>query len=360
MRTLRSLITLLSVSSLAACAAPQPEERRWTFEQLLAPPTGAEVQRVDREWERKKWSVRDIRPAGVTTVPIGKEEFEARLFRFTLNGSQRCGAVLLPRGAAARSLAGLVDIGDIRWDYPDRNLTKGPYVANILGDIASRVGLIVPCTRGVGLRIGDLRVEAAGDRRDAWEGTAEDAIGFLTAALGVTPEIDPSRLGVYGYSRGGGVALIVGERDPRIRAVLAFAAPTDWFSAMARPGENWAARLAEASGDSALRPDTRENQFLDFFVRGRETLPLPQVRRKLIASSPFYFTARLPAVQAHFGERDVAVPLPNATSLKERLSTHDKAHDVFIYQDAGHMLDETGAWKTAREFLREQLATPDE
>lgn len=347
----------LLVAAASACANAPKVSGAWTFEQLLRSPTTAELQQVDRDWAQKKWAIDNVTLLDTTSVPVGAERFEARLYTFTLNGSARCGAILLPPATAGRSLAGLVDIGDIRWDYPDRNLTNGPYVARILGERARDFALVIPCARGMALRVGDVRVSADGDRRDAWEGVAEDAIAFLTVALTTTPEIDPDRLGAYGYSRGGGVALIVGERDPRIKAVLAFAAPTDWFTAMGRPGENWPERMETAWRDPDLEPDTRESQFLDWFVRDRDTLSLADLRRRLIGASPLYFVEKLPAFQIHQGENDAPVPARNAIMVRDRLAAND-SQSVFIYSRAGHMLDETPALGTARAFLIDRLMTP--
>jgi hypothetical protein len=222
------------VAALPLCGevSAQSASPRWTFQELLQPPTAGELREVDASWERKSWTVADSRLVATTTVPVGSIQFVARLYTYTLNGSDRCGAVLVPPGAEPRTRAALIDIGDIRWDYPDRDLTRGLYLARILGDRASEFVVLVPCTRGTGLRIGEHRVEAGGDRRDAWEGAAEDAMSFLSVAMAATVEIDTARVGVYGYSRGGGVALIVGQRDTRVKAVLDFAGPTDWFTAM--------------------------------------------------------------------------------------------------------------------------------
>jgi esterase/lipase len=356
-RLIHASLTLLLVPALSGCANAQQSSKTWTFEQLLRPPTEAELERVDRDWARKTWTIGSIELVDTASVPVGPERFEARLYAYALNGSRRCGAVLLPAARDRRPLAALVDIGDIRWDYPDRNLTNGPYVARILGDRARDVTLLVPCARGMALRVGDARVAAEGDRRDAWEGVAEDAMAFVTVALSTTPEIDRERLGVYGYSRGGGVALIVGERDPRIKAVLAFAAPTDWHMAMGRPGENWPERMDVAWRDPDLQPDTRESQFLDWFVRDREKLSLADLRRRVIGASPLYFIDRLPAFQIHQGQDDSPVPARNALLVRERLAPNDSQR-VFIYPEAGHMLDDTPALGTARTFLVERLIAP--
>jgi fermentation-respiration switch protein FrsA (DUF1100 family) len=333
------------------------QSRAWTFEELLRPPSAGELRLVDDGWARKSWDVAGTRRIGTATVPVGSNRFEAALYSFTLNGSPRCGAVLMPPDPADGRLAGLVDIGDIRWDYPDRDLTNGPYVARILGDRAREFALIVPCARGMGLRVGQLASAAGGDRRDAWEGAAEDAMAFLTVALSETRHIDAARVGVYGYSRGGGVALIAGERDPRIKAVLAFAPPTDFFVAMGRPGVDWASRLNDASRDASLPVDTRESQFLDWFVRGREALPLTELRRRIAAASPLYFAERLPPFQIHQGEADVAVPVRNTTTLRDRVSA-SAARGVFIYAGFPHMLDDTTAAASARDFLVQALINP--
>ena len=162
--------------ALALLVAQPPA---WTFAELLRPPSPDELRLVDESWARKSWKLDGTSRIGTTTVPVGSLRFDAHLYSFNLNGSPRCGAVLLPSGAVNLPLAGLVDIGDIRWDYPDRDLTNGPYVAGILGERTRDFALIVPCARGMGLRVGQLASRAGGDRRDAWEGAAEDAMAEL-------------------------------------------------------------------------------------------------------------------------------------------------------------------------------------
>ncbi|HEU4681254.1 MAG TPA: hypothetical protein VFS51_05880, partial [Gemmatimonadales bacterium] len=166
MRFLLVPVCFLQMIWMPLPAGAQVRGRTWSFEQLLSPPTATELQRVDQDWREKSWAVRDVKPVGVTTIPMGPDRFEARFYTHTLNGSRRCGVVVVPPGAARKSLAGLLDIGDIRWDYPDRDLSRGAYLARILGDRAREFAVVIPCARGMAIRIGDLRVEAKGDRRD--------------------------------------------------------------------------------------------------------------------------------------------------------------------------------------------------
>ena len=330
--------------------------RAWTFEELLAPPSSAEVDAVDREWATVSRAADSVTRTSTTRVVIGGHWFDVRFITHRVTGPLHCGAVLVPSGATQRSLPAIVDVPSVRWDYNTRNISEGPYLmTRILESEARRFVFIVPCLRGNALEMNGTYLRAEGDRRDAWQGAAQDAMTFLTAALVDTSEIDPDRITVYGYSRGGGVALLVGERDPRIRAVLAFAAPTDWFKSMKR-GTTWPQDLQAASVDPDLRPSTLASQFLDWFVRDRNHLPLSGLRQRILASSPLYFAGRLPVTQVHQGEDDPAVPVQNATALRDALQTSGKVRsEVYLYPGKGHLLDGTAAMATARAFLLKEM-----
>ena len=340
---------------LVACSARSapPANGTWTFEQLLAPPTASEIEAVDQAWPTQL-PVADARVVNrvAMTYDVGGE-YEIRVVTHRYGTEERCGFVLVPRGAARGSLAALIDVRDIRWDYPPRDISRGAFVmTNILRDAARQFAIVMPCLRGESLRVDGHTATAQGDRRDAWEGAALDTIAFTTAALEVTPEIDPAHIVVYGYSRGGGVALLVAQRDPRVRAVLAFAAPTDWFRAMTDQDGPWSERLAAAARDSALPPDTLRNQFLEWFVRGRDAEDLALLRRRLLASSPLYFVERLRAGQVHHGSADSAVPVENATALRDAARTANVKVDIRIYAGAPHLIPESaGAFGPARTFL---------
>ncbi len=349
------LLALALALAVAACSArpTAPGKQAWTYEQLLATPTAGEIEAVDRAWPQTL----PVSDARVTATRRKAFEalgtYEVRAVTHRYGNEERCGFVLVPGGAPRGSLAALIDVRDIRWDYPARDISRGAFVmTKILRGDATRLAIVMPCLRGETLRLDDLAITAQGDRRDAWEGAALDTIAFTTAALEVTPEIDPSRIAVYGYSRGGGVALLVGQRDPRVRAVLAFAAPTDWFRAMTDQDGPWAERLAAAARDPSVPPDTLRSQFLDWFVRGRDGETLAQLRRRLLASSPLYFARRLRAAQVHQGGADSAVPVENATALRDAARSAGVNVDVRIHAGAPHLLpDSAGAFEPARAFL---------
>jgi dipeptidyl aminopeptidase/acylaminoacyl peptidase len=326
----------------AACA--QSRAAAVDFAALLQGPSESEVAATRQHIRQRPRVVTGVRVTSASQR-IGTTQYKVRFVEHRLNGTKHCGLVLIPEGAGKRNLPALVDVPDVRWDYPPRDISRGLYSARILADRAGDFAMILPCLRGGTITLGDTSLHADGDRRDAFDGAAEDVIAFTRAALMIAPEIDSARIAIYGYSRGGGVALLAASRSKLFRAVLAFAAPTDFFRSMNRPGENWAERLAEADRTEHMEPSTREVQQLDFFLRGREHLPLAELRRRVMASSALYFASDLPPARVFHGQKDQPVPVANAIALRAALANADA---VTIYEDAGHSLDETSATSEAR------------
>ena len=147
-------------------------------------------------------------------------------------------------------------------------------------------------------------------------------------------------------------------RDKRVRAAIGFATPADFFQLMGRPNEDWGQSLQAAYADPHFPANSRESQFLEWFVEDRETLPLAEIRRRVIASSALYFVSDLPSTQVHHGAEDTPVPVRNARAIQQRflsLGLDSPEYRVFIYEDVGHQLDDSGAFENTREFVFEWL-----
>ncbi len=346
------LIALLPAMSLSVACAPalSAAEAPWTFEQILVPPTAAEIARADAAWGEKEQRISDVAKASETRLSVANAAYDVHLVEYRLNGSGRCGAVLIPEGPVSMTV---VDLSDVRWDYPPRDISRGAYISTILGERAPEAAIVLPCFRGMTLAVNGESVTAEGDRSDAWEGATEDAMAFLTVALDAFPQLPRGEnVAAYGYSRGGGVALLLGQRDPRIKRVAAFAAPTDFFSAMGRPGGGWAQSLRAAQADPDFAKDTRESQFLDWFVNGREEAGAAEIRHKMLMSSPAWFLSRLPLAQVHHGGDDGPVPVANARLVADWAERHPGSPvHVFIYEGEGHMIGGDEAFPRARKFL---------
>lgn len=329
----------------------------WRFEAALASPTAREIRAVDISWRTKPRKIRLTETIEEPKLSLAGTRYDVRAFRFTLNGSPRCGMILLPEGRPAK-VPMLIDVPDVRWDYPPRDISRRLYVTGILGRYSREVALALPCLRGNVLKTATLTLEAGGSRSDAWEGAADDVIAFLTVVLRNVPEVDPRRLVIYGSSRGGGVALLAAQRDRRIRAALALAPPTDWFSEMGRPGTDWAAALDSARFQPVIARDSREAQFFDWFVNGAPALGA--VRRRLLAASPAYFVNRLPPTLVLQGEKDTAVPPGNARRLLEMVAAAPVPTrvEVKIVAGEGHVIRDPHALVNATEFLKARLSLP--
>jgi dipeptidyl aminopeptidase/acylaminoacyl peptidase len=228
-------------------------------------------------------------------------------------------------------------------------------VAEILGEDIGIYVIVAPGFRGE-------QVQAAGKSftsnspRESWDGAADDLIAFLNVALASTPEADSERICVFGRSRGGTVALLAAERDPRIGCVVAWAAPTDWFRFMAPAG--WTQQqIAEDALRYRAKMNERGGQFVYNFLRPGREENLVGVRLRMIASSPLYFADSLPEAQVHYGVEDSIVPERNGRELVRRTNSKLKA---FFYPNAGHDQDLFDAPGNTRRFLAGHLSRPAE
>ncbi len=143
--------------------------------------------------------------------------------------------------AGPTTLHGIVDLPDLPGERPAVVICHGfkgfmewgffPYVATLLaerGFVAVRFNL-----SGAGMRPGDELVTDLGAfRENTYSRELADLLAVLEA-VGTTiapGRVDRRRLGLFGHSRGGGVALLAAARPPwreRIRALVTWAAIAD-------------------------------------------------------------------------------------------------------------------------------------
>jgi len=225
----------------------------------------------------------------------------------------------------------------------------------MMGDDAERFVYVVPTFRGEVLNFDGRTFTSEGDRTDALDGATDDAIALLNVALATTPEVDGSRIGAFGQSRGGNVALLLGIRDKRFGCVVDWSGPTDWFYAMGTNGwteqELWAEGLRTRANTLQTGGQNIE-RFLKRAIDGKATLA--EVRHRMIASSPLYFASRLPQSQFHYGLEDPSVPVRNGRELVARLRSHQvpvNRYRAFFYPGQGHDTDRILAPVYSREFI---------
>lgn len=340
------------------------EEKKWrlpfTLTEFFGKPDPAEIEEVKRRWRGRDLSVQGLLEVDRVAMRFGAIETVARIVSHRVHGFLHYGAIIVPAGAEKASCAVLVEAKGVSWNYFPLNLERGLTSPQILGPDLARTVLVLPSFRGERMIVSGKEYTSEGDRTDSWDGATDDALALLNVALASAPEADPSRIGVFGRSRGGSVALLAAIRDKRIKAVVEWAGPTEWFELMA--GEGWTQReLVEEGLRIHARPSETAGQFIErFLLKSVEgSRDLKETRLKMIASSPLYFATMLPGVQIHHGEEDRSVPIVNAKALAESLRKsrrHQGEYEAYFYEGFGHDTDVALAAERSREFFRKKLS----
>jgi dipeptidyl aminopeptidase/acylaminoacyl peptidase len=332
--------------ALSACAARlAPGDARALGDVLFAPPTRAEVCVIEAEWARRDTRSHDARVEWTGEGRGGR----TIVLSHTVDGLRHYGAVRVPAGAAGRTLPVLVIAhgGD-----------KGTSGYNFVrtGPIAEGWIQVLPSYRSERLAMRALRRYRSQGRPSPWDRDVDDAMALLSTALDRVPEADTSRIAVLGRSRGGGVALLMAIRDPRVKGVVDYFGPTDFYLPEVR-------RLADRALRSRIPRLPGAGYLADsvlFALRdGRTTVE--RARSELLRRSPVYFAHRLPPTQIHHGTRDDEVPIVHSQRLMDAFMHTGRAAPLWemnTYPGGGHRPHTlTGAQARTDDWLQRVVAS---
>jgi acetyl esterase/lipase len=349
-----SLLLVAVIGLATACSeATAPEDRGVDLDQLFAPATEAEVLQVRNEWEARTSVATGIRQEADAPFPMAGVPGRLRIVSHLVDGHRHHGAIVTAEGADPGSLPVLVYAhgGDTGVSVEELALL---FLG--LGEGAAAFVWVVPSFRSEPLRAGTQVFRSEGEP-SPWDRDVDDALSLLTVALHEEPAADPERIAVLGLSRGGGVGLLMGARDPRVKAVISFFGPTDFF-------DPWMRGIAE----EALQGQLRDLPGLAWFDRNylqplnRGEIPLEAVRRELVRRSTALFASSLPAVQIHHGTADPIVAFSQAERLDtvmRGLGRGEPSYQFFPYPGGGHSpLGLTGSVERTAAFLHRFVGTP--
>lgn len=288
-------------------------------ELLFSQPTQEELLTVE-----EAWASRNLNPTTYTIeeeIPIGTGGTVLKMISFKLDGYKEYGALLIP---------------DTDTLVPVRMALSG-FTINPENTIATSLALsggeefripyiyAIPAFRGQDLHITLNGVSysspiSEGNKCNAFDRATDDAIALLNIVENTEAQADMNKVSVQGGSRGGTVAMLMGERDDRVKKIIGIAAPTNMLDLTSK-NQNDAIYIC---------------QFLQEFVNG--TITIDEARQDMIASSPLFFAEKLPSTQLHLGENDRIVPPDQGAQLIQQIDalSLDIDFQLFVYENRNH------------------------
>lgn len=325
----------------------------FSLDEVFKKPTNAEIAEVEADWKQRDLSPKDVIEVAKGRINLGSSDATVRIISHRVHGEKHYGAIIIPDGIE-KCAPLILDLKGVSWNY-------FPLVLNdiispkILGAEQEKFIYVVPSFRGETLKFNGVDYLSEGDRTDSWDGATDDTLALLNAALSITPQADANRICAFGKSRGGSVALLAGIRNPKIKQVLNWAGPVDWFELMGTEGWTQKEIVSEGMFNKSA-PNQEGGQFIErYMLKAMEgKWNLSQVRLKMLAGSPIYFTKYLPQLQAHYGIEDEMVPIVNGQMLSQKMKKTGRTSAIFtsfFHASSGHDLNQRIAFEESKKYL---------
>lgn len=325
----RLLAPLLLLFVFAACDSGSDEPRiagGVDLDVLFAPPTQAEKQTILAEWQARTPVATESEVVRTQDITIAGRAYSAKTYRYVVDGLNLYGLVLAPTEATAAASLPVIVYG--HGGDGGTSLAEVSGLAGILLASDQQAIWVAPSFRDEPLSLGDAGTLTSDGPASPWDRDVDDALALLDVTLQANPAADASRIGAVGFSRGGGVSLIMAARDERISRVLDFFGPTDFFGPYV---QDIAADALEGGARDLPGFDVLNARFIQPLKNGEITVA--QMRLELLRRSPAQFADRLPAVQAQHGTDDQTV-LVGQTELLER-ALRGRSDAEFFYWEGG-------------------------
>jgi dienelactone hydrolase len=276
---------------------------RWTpMPTLTATPRPT----LDPRWQYFIAGMRGKRYDGSDIVLYGKfgesPEYTAYLIFYSSEGLRISGMMNVPKGGGRYPVI-IMCHGYI---HPDKYATGNDTWRE--ADYLVRRGYITIAP--------DYRSHAASDNGPSFFhiGYAEDVLNLI-GSLGSLKEADPGRIGIWGHSMGGGVALKAAVVSKKVDAVAVFG------SVSADESVNYMYGMGNGPGAGAAKlgsPQSKENWI---------------VYRRV---SSINYLERIPALSIHHGKADSIVPYQWSEDLFEEAQEDGIAAELYLYPGAEH------------------------
>lgn len=341
------------------------------LDRLFAPPTAAERQVVQEEWaarlRNRAYDAGNVQVEYEGFMPDGSR---LAILSHTTGGVPHThyGAVWTPPGEPPENGWPVVLYNHGGAQGLDLSGTLKRFISGPLQEVGSSSMIVLPAFRSEPMTntpIGDLISEG---EPSIWDRDVDDALALLDATLDTYPELTDERgIATLGGSRGGAVALLIGLRDPRIRAVAGYYGPLDFFAPSVRSiAEQY---FAGASAED-LAEELSLTKILPYMVDtvleplAAGSIPYSEARRELLRRSAAHFAYALPNTIAHHHGCDGLVPFEHFEALQANEDEMSDSSELYaydpecaegVYDDTFHSMGERampGSGERTAAFLR--------
>jgi dienelactone hydrolase len=164
------------------------------------------------------------------------------------------------------------------------------------------------------------------------------------------PRVDPERIGLLGYSKGGMLSLLIASQDSSIKAVVAYYPLADF--------EEWLDLNRYSFPKSLWFRGVRS-----YVLKELQVPTWDEALKTLRVASPIYHAEHIqaPVLLIH-GEKDLTAPLSQVQRLCRKMQDAGGNCELFVIPRAGHVFNflnkEQGkeAWAKTKGFLDSHLA----
>lgn len=298
---------------------------------LFAPADDGELSAV-----RADWASRDFSAAGGMVeleepFSLGGIPTTLSVVSHLVEGIRHYGAIIVPDRDDADRLPIMVFAhgGD-----DGVSVEETLFILTIaLGEMRDDFVYVIPSFRDEPLEYGDRAWRSDGPA-SPWDRDVDDALALVNLAMETIPQAQNDRYFVVGASRGGGVAMLMGIRDPRIAGVITFFGPTDFQNEWARDIASLLVRgvTVDLPGVEYLR-----TSYIVPWWAGE--VSLQDARLALIRRSPVLFVEDMPPLQVHHGDADGVVSVTQAESMiraMEEIGRGAPEFEAYIYPGGTH------------------------
>ena len=303
------------------------------IEDLFKPPTVDEIHAVIKDWESK-----DFTPKQVQIVHIEQQSNgdSIKVISHYVNGQKHYGIIRIPASINTKKAPILLGL---QGGGADIDVLESAFLyrmsSGMCRDVLDNYITIAPSFRGDIVRGKDFCFRSEGYTGDVWLGAAEDAVSFFEVVKAMYSKGDSTKVLALGVSRGATVALIIGALTQKLDYIISISTHVNF------------------NNIDVFRNERVGTDYPRIFFTPKTT---PEnIRKRLIASSPYYFAERIPNFEIHQGTEDTQTTVFHAKLLGQRLlevGKNDSTFKIHYYEGQGHAYDDDDiVCKSLRNFV---------